>query len=71
MKLISIEQAAESLAISRATLQRLIDTGRLPAITITAGKRKRLQRIDEADLQTFIEGLKGPKTNKPRSIKVA
>lgn len=65
-KLITIEAAAEILAVSRATTQRLIDTGRLPAITITRGRRKRLQRIDEADLQSFVQSLKSPNKDKAR-----
>jgi excisionase family DNA binding protein len=66
MKLISIDEAATVLAVSRATAQRLIDSGRLPAITIASGKRKRLQRVDEKDLYAFIEGLKTTKQNRDR-----
>jgi excisionase family DNA binding protein len=58
MKLLKIDEAAKVLAVSRASLQRLIDAGRLPAIVITAGRRKRLQRVDESDLQIFIDNLK-------------
>ena len=60
MKLLQIDEAAKILKISHSTIRRLIDSGILPAITITAGRRKRLQRIDEADLEKFIQSLKKP-----------
>lgn len=58
MKMLSIDQSAEILSVSRATVQRLVDSGRLPAVTIAAGKRKRLQRIDQGDLEDFVQNLK-------------
>lgn len=58
MKLLSIAEGAEALHISRATFQRLIDAGQIPAITIAAGRRKRLQRVDQADLEQFVQTLK-------------
>ncbi len=71
MKFLSIDEAAETLAISRATCQRLIDRGNLPAITIAAGQRKRLQRIDEADLQAFVQNLKNKGSKKNDRLRLA
>ena len=71
MRLLTIDEAAKNLSISRATIQRLIDSGRLPAITIAAGQRKRLQRIDEADLHAFIQNLKNQRSKKNDRIRLA
>ncbi|MCU0809082.1 MAG: helix-turn-helix domain-containing protein [Candidatus Contendobacter sp.] len=51
--LLTVGKAAEQLAVSRRTLERLIQTGALPCIRLG-----RLVRIDPADLAAMLEGVK-------------
>jgi excisionase family DNA binding protein len=53
MPLLTVPEAAEQLAVSRRTLERLIQTGALPCIRLG-----RLVRIDPADLAAMLEGVK-------------
>lgn len=54
MKLLSIEAAAEVLAVSRATVTRMIVEGQLPAVCLRAGRRKKLWRIRHEQLDKWI-----------------
>lgn len=49
--LLSVPAVARELSMSRRTVYRLIETGELPAIRLTAGTT----RIAYADLLAFIE----------------
>jgi excisionase family DNA binding protein len=55
MKLLTINQAAEILELSRWTVSEMIETGSLPAIVLKTGKRKKIWRISEQALQKWIE----------------
>lgn len=54
MKLLTIEQAAEVLAVSPRTVERLIADGSLPAICIRRGKQRRMMRVRDAVLEKWI-----------------
>ena len=51
-RLLSMGAAAKALGLSRQTIWRLLNEGRLSAIEIRKGQR----RIAEAELQRFVEG---------------
>jgi excisionase family DNA binding protein len=54
MKLLPLEAVAETLAVSRQTIQRMIDTGALPAICVRSGRRKKLWRVRPEQLQQWL-----------------
>lgn len=59
--LLSIEDAAQSLGVSRKTVDRLIADERLPVVSIESGRGdQRIKRIQTSDLQAFIETRKHP-----------
>ena len=59
--LLSIEDAAQTLGISRKTVDRLIADERLPVISLESGRGdQRIKRIQASDLQQFIETRKHP-----------
>lgn len=63
MRLLTLPQMQERLAIGRSTALALLGSGAIPKIKI--GK---LVRVDEADLEKWIEGLKnGEKTGNENS----
>ena len=67
MKLLPLEAVAETLAVSRQTIQRMIDTGALPAICVRSGRRKKLWRVRPEQLQQWLlqkerENSKGAKS---------
>jgi excisionase family DNA binding protein len=49
-KLITLEQAAERLAVSKRTVRGLISSGRLAAVRINS----RIIRVDERDLASVL-----------------
>lgn len=54
MRLLTPDQVAESLAVSRSTVLRMIADGSLPAICLRRGKRKAVHRIREEQLERWI-----------------
>ena len=54
MKLLTPEEVAEQLAISRSTVLRLIADNALPAICLRRGKRKAVYRVREEILLKWI-----------------
>ena len=52
-------EAAEKLGLHVVSVRRMIHDGRIPASRMGTGTHARL-RIDEADLQAFIDGSKTP-----------
>jgi excisionase family DNA binding protein len=54
MKLLSIEVVADVFGISRQTVGRMITEGALPAICLRAGKRKKIWRIREEQLNAWV-----------------
>lgn len=49
--LLTLEQAAERLAVGRTTIQAMVDSGELPVVAVTG----RAIRIDPADLDALIK----------------
>ena len=54
MKLLSVEAAAEVLGVSRQTVTRMIAAGQLPAVCLRAGRRKKVWRIREEQLERWV-----------------
>lgn len=54
MKLLAIESVAEKLDVSRQTIQRLIESGVLPAVLVRSGRRKKLWRVRPECLDQWI-----------------
>ena len=52
--LLTVLGAARRLTISRATLLRLISSGQLAAVVISAGRERRTLRIAEGSIQAFL-----------------
>ena len=52
MTLLTIEEAAERLKVSKRTIRRYISAGRLPAIRVT----RKTVRIDDADIAQLLRG---------------
>jgi excisionase family DNA binding protein len=55
VKLLTINQAAEVLILSRWTVSEMIENGSLPAIIVKKGRRKTIWRISEQALQKWLE----------------
>jgi excisionase family DNA binding protein len=53
-KLLSIKESAEVLKLSRWTVTEMLESGQLPGVILRAGRRKRIWRIREADLEKWI-----------------
>ncbi|MBT3011215.1 MAG: helix-turn-helix domain-containing protein [Candidatus Thiodiazotropha sp. (ex Lucina pensylvanica)] len=60
--LLSKKQAAEQLAVSPRTVQRLIDSGKLAVVRITESTKG--ERIHPDDLQAFIQSNRASLSNK-------
>lgn len=54
MRLLTPENVAENLAVSRSTVLRMIGDGSLPAVCLRRGKRKNVYRIREEILERWI-----------------
>jgi excisionase family DNA binding protein len=50
-RLLTFEQAGEALAVSRTTVQQLVDGGELPVVSVTG----RAVRIDARDVEAFVK----------------
>lgn len=51
--LMTLSQAARSMSVSLRQVRRLVDTGRLPLVKVSA----RAPRIRNCDLQNFLESV--------------
>jgi excisionase family DNA binding protein len=56
--LLTLDQVAQSLAISKATVRRLVDTGELPTVRIGPGGR--LVRVRVRDVEAVINESDAP-----------
>jgi excisionase family DNA binding protein len=54
MKLLSVEEVAEALGVSRQTVSRMIAEGSLPAICLRSGRRKKVLRIRPEALDRWL-----------------
>lgn len=59
MKLLTPQEVADSLVVSRDTVSRLIASGLLPAVLISSGKRKKTYRIREEVLDAWVLAREG------------
>src|SRR5262249_17659520 len=53
LQLLSPEQTAELLCVSRSTVDRLVHSGRLPYVRLMAGKRKMCYAIRRTSLEKW------------------
>jgi len=59
--MLTTTQAAERLSVHPDTIRRLVKAGKLKAVKISIDDATRSQlRIDETDLQAFIDSSKTP-----------
>ena len=54
MRLLTSENVAELLLVSKATLSRMCRSGDIPHIVLRAGKRKRVIRFRESDMERWL-----------------
>lgn len=54
MKLLTPENVAESLNVSRSTVLRMIGDGSLPAVCLRSGKRKKVWRVRPEILEKWL-----------------
>src|ERR687895_1619379 len=54
MKLLTPEQTAEVLAVSRSTAMRMIAEGVIPSICLRSGRRKKVWRVREEILEKWL-----------------
>jgi len=66
VKLLTPEDLAEMLRVSRATVSRMCAAGSLPCVVLRAGKRKRIVRFREADIEQFITRCVKAGAGRPR-----
>ena len=62
MKLLSIEETAQALGVSRATVGRMIQDGSLPGICLRAGRRKKVWRVRPESLDRWLIALERENT---------
>ena len=55
MKLLSVDQVADVLGISRWTVAEMLQSGSLPGIVLKSGRRKKMWRVSEQALQKWID----------------
>jgi excisionase family DNA binding protein len=68
VKLLTIEQTAEHLQISRQTATRMIADGQLPAILLRSGRRKKVWRVRPEALERWLTEKEKSSTDKQRKI---
>jgi excisionase family DNA binding protein len=54
MKLLTINECAETLKFSRWTVTELLETGALPGIVLKSGRRKKVWRVRESELERWL-----------------
>ena len=54
MRLLPVEEVAKALDVSRQTVMRMIQEKQLPAICIRSGRRKKVWRIREEQLERWV-----------------
>src|SRR5262245_14996191 len=66
MKLLTPESVSEQLAVSRSTVLRMISDGALPAVCLRSGRRKKVWRVRQEQLERWVmnrEKQNGVKTS--------
>jgi excisionase family DNA binding protein len=59
VKLLDVQIVAAFLGVSRQTVDRMISDGRLDAICIRSGRRKKILRIPDSSLKKFLHLPRG------------
>jgi excisionase family DNA binding protein len=54
MRLLTPENVAEALAVSRSTVLRMIADGALPAVCLRVGRRKKIFRVRAEALERWV-----------------
>lgn len=54
-RLLTLEQAADALAVSRSTMQEIVDRGDLAVVSVTG----RAVRVDVRDVEVFLKQRRG------------
>lgn len=67
--MLTISQVAERLHASRRQVEYHIEAGALPVIDIGRGSQRRALRIDESDLQRFIDARRSTTSPSPAAPK--
>lgn len=58
--MLTTSQAAERLNVHPETIRRLVKAGRLKAVKLSTDTTRTQLRIDEKELQAFIDGAAAP-----------
>lgn len=68
MKLLTQKQVAELFQVSQATVSRMAGAGELPCVILKQGRRKKLMRFRESDLEQWIARRThaGPVSERPK-----
>lgn len=61
MKFVSVQEAADTLSVSRSTIERMVDCGKLAAVDVATKKERRCLRIDMSSLK-YEEPKASPKS---------
>jgi excisionase family DNA binding protein len=54
-RLLTLEQAAERLAITTSHLRSLTSGGAIRSVNLSAGRKRKFHRYTEADIEQFIQ----------------
>ena len=57
VKLLRAEEVAVILDISRSTARRMLLDGTLPAVCLRSGRRKKIFRVRESELERYVLSL--------------
>ena len=57
MKLLRADEVSVILDVSRSTARRMMLDGTLPAILLRSGKRKKIYRVRESELERYVLSL--------------
>jgi excisionase family DNA binding protein len=68
MKLLRAEEVAVILDVSRSTARRMLIDGTLPAICLRSGKRKKVYRVRESELERFVISLERQRQSSQKSV---
>jgi excisionase family DNA binding protein len=63
-KLLTPEEVAEALAVSRSTARRMMIENVIPSICLRSGRRKKIYRVREEQLERFIVSLERQRQSK-------
>jgi len=65
VKLLTPETVAQQLAVSRSTVMRMIQDGALPAVCLRSGRRKKVWRVRQEQLERWVMNREKRQSEKP------